>query len=106
MDFDHDPNNSDGENLAWKWSSSGSTDLGTSSHATDAWYDEIADYDYDNPGNAILGGGPIGHFTQIVWTSTTKVGCGHVGNFVTCRYSPPGNVGGQYADKVKDLIPL
>ncbi len=41
----------------------------------------------------------VGHYTQIIWHSTRRVGCGHAqgGGFdiLVCRYSPPGNIDGQ-----------
>ncbi len=42
----------------------------------------------------------VGHYTQMVWRSTTEVGCGVAtsaeGNTVwVCRYSPPGNMQGE-----------
>lgn len=65
--------------------------------AIDAWYAEGASYSYQRasytPG--------LGHFTQLVWKSTTKVGCGIAacngkhgtpGNLLVCEYSPAGNV--------------
>lgn len=42
-----------------------------------------------------------GHYTQIVWRSTKRIGCavahcaGNLANHVVCQYSPPGNVIGQ-----------
>jgi hypothetical protein len=45
-------------------------------------------------------GGMIGHYTQMIWRSTTHVGCAvandGVNEFLVCRYNPPGNVIGQY----------
>lgn len=41
----------------------------------------------------------VGHYTQIVWAGTDRVGCGlHRGggwDYLVCRYSPTGNVMGQ-----------
>ena len=41
----------------------------------------------------------VGHYTQIVWAGTDRVGCGlHRGggwDYLVCRYSPAGNVMGQ-----------
>lgn len=43
----------------------------------------------------------VGHYTQIVWRGTTRVGCALASNatddYLVCRYSPPGNVVGQVA---------
>lgn len=40
----------------------------------------------------------VSHYTQIIWRSTTRVGCGlatrNGRDWLTCRYSPPGNVVG------------
>lgn len=42
----------------------------------------------------------VAHYTQIVWKSTTHVGCavhadGRGWSYLICRYSPPGNVDGK-----------
>eukprot|EP00929_Paragymnodinium_shiwhaense_P082885 TRINITY_DN43899_c0_g1_i1.p1 TRINITY_DN43899_c0_g1~~TRINITY_DN43899_c0_g1_i1.p1 ORF type:complete len:196 (-),score=31.69 TRINITY_DN43899_c0_g1_i1:218-805(-) len=89
-----------GENLAWGAPSQ------TGSEAVKSWYDEVEKSD----------GGKIesfsketGHYTQLVWKVTKKVGCGRAkstqggqreGDFWVCRYLPAGNVEGQFADNV------
>lgn len=65
-------------------------------------------YDY---GKAKFGE-KTGHFTQLVWQNTTKVGCGAVecnndakngakGWFVVCEYDPAGNVIGEFEANVR-----
>ena len=40
----------------------------------------------------------VGHYTQMIWRTTSRVGCalhrGREWDFLICRYSPPGNVVG------------
>jgi hypothetical protein len=69
-----------------------------------SWYNEKSKYD-SNPGPINLQTGnwyPWGHYSQMVWSSTQRVGCGQAaskqfpGNVVLdCRYSPAGNINGQ-----------
>lgn len=65
--------------------------------AIQAWYGEHKQYSYQHPGFAMA----TGHFTQIVWKSSTKLGCasavcnganGTPGTFLVCEYSPAGNI--------------
>ncbi len=43
----------------------------------------------------------VGHYSQIVWRGTTRVGCSLASNssdaYLVCRYAPAGNVTGQRA---------
>lgn len=43
----------------------------------------------------------VGHYSQIIWRSTTKVGCGFAEDYgrdvLVCDYDPPGNVMGERA---------
>jgi hypothetical protein len=70
-----------GENLAMN---SDTNALSTTNVATQMWYDEVTSpgYDFENPG---FDSG-TGHFTQVVWKSSTKLGCGISGVYVVCRY--------------------
>lgn len=42
----------------------------------------------------------VGHYTQMIWRSTTTVGCAIATedgiDVLVCRYTPPGNVMGQW----------
>lgn len=78
--------------------------IGSIEQATDSWYNEIKSYDWNNQGFTQ----DTGHFTQLVWRSTTTVGfgaaIGYDGSlyciYVVGRYSPPGNYEGQFEDNV------
>lgn len=86
-----------GENLALGYDGSG---------AVEAWYGEISEYDFGNPGSSPN----AGHFSQVVWKGTSQVGCGiktcdnSWGHYVICSYQDAGNVGGQYGDNVMPLL--
>ncbi|XP_062237144.1 Golgi-associated plant pathogenesis-related protein 1-like [Platichthys flesus] len=77
-----------GENIYYMMGSKTVTGKG----AVDAWYSEIKDYNWSSPGFGMN----TGHFTQVVWKDTTKLGVGVVssgGNvYVVAQYSPPGNM--------------
>jgi len=69
------------------------------------WTDEASDYDPTNPQPS--------HFTQVVWKSSTQVGCAvstcsgifdasfGKAQYYTCEYSPPGNYIGEFAQNVQ-----
>ncbi|KAF2128717.1 PR-1-like protein [Dothidotthia symphoricarpi CBS 119687] len=78
--------------------------------AVNAWGAEQSSYDY----NAGQFSAAAGHFTQLVWKSSTYVGCGRTycnaggaggkgnapGWYIVCEYYPPGNVQGQFKTNV------
>ncbi len=79
-----------GENLA----------AGTNSSPADLvnlWYDEIKYYDYNNVTGIEHDGHEVGHFTQLVWASSTDLGCSverctNGAVYLICEYSPAGNI--------------
>jgi hypothetical protein len=85
-----------GENLAA--GTKGTLDPGS---VVKMWYDEIAQYRFPDGGFSM----ETGHFTQVVWRGTQRVGCGHSQckgmDIYVCEYDPPGNWEGQYRDNVR-----
>ncbi|XP_073298349.1 pathogenesis-related protein PR-1-like [Primulina huaijiensis] len=83
-----------GENIFW-----GSGVEWTPDQAAQSWVDEAREYDYWS--NSCVYGQQCGHYTQIVWRNTRRLGCARVvcyggrGVFMTCNYDPPGNYIGQ-----------
>lgn len=71
-------------------------------NCTDAvyeWYKEVHNYNFFGSPT-----GDVGHYTQVMWATTTSVGCAHYectegvnggtseyASIVLCRYDPPGN---------------
>jgi hypothetical protein len=68
--------------------------------ATDAWYNEVGQYDWSNPGFSM----ETGHFTQVVWRGSTSVGyavaSGPYGTFVAAHYVEHGNMSGAFEENV------
>jgi uncharacterized protein YkwD len=94
--FQHSGTANMGENL---YSCTGSHDSACllPGAATEAWYSEIKEYNFTEPGFNLQ----TGHYTQVVWKGTTMIGCGYATghksednsfiSYVVCNYSPPGN---------------
>jgi len=68
--------------------------------AVDGWAAEAADYDYAR--NRCARGRTCGHYTQVVWSESRKVGCAThhcprftFGHVIVCDYGPAGNDGGR-----------
>jgi len=84
-----------GENLA-----AGTTGALDAKATVAMWYDEIKGYSFKQPGFSMQ----TGHFTQVVWRSTTALGCGKSQckglDIWVCEYDPPGNWEGQYREQV------
>ena len=109
---------SDGQNIA-SWSSSnpnqtnndsltiqGKTYSNAYELAVRGWFDECEAYKNNTSGDT-------GHFSQLMWSDTTDVGCGvseckngDSKGLVVCNYSPAGNVNLKKgkSDKVKDGV--
>ena len=107
-----------GENIAM----GGYLGPGAGKDAVSRWYNEVGQYDYRNPGFSLQ----TGHFTQVVWASTTELGCAMVrcGNkewnsstqqwqkpsslygamVVVCQYSPGGNFEGRFPENVRPPV--
>lgn len=98
--IDHNAGRSDdypgyvGENI---YGSGGSA---TGPAAVSLWVGEESDYDYDT--NTCAAGKVCGHYTQVVWRASERLGCGlydcpglTYGSSVVCNYSPGGNSGGK-----------
>ncbi len=98
--FKHAPRRSNealfGENI---WG--GTTDRFTPEHMVGRWIEEKAYFRKGAfPNNSVTGDvSDVGHYTQVVWRETRKVGCGLSRNkqrdILVCRYSSPGNIIGQ-----------
>lgn len=72
----------------------------TATEMVTAWYDEVALYDFQNPGFSA----ETGHFTTVVWKATSEVGCGIAmcggGQMLVCSYLQPANVVGAFPENV------
>jgi len=85
----------EGENLYW-YSSTHNNPL---TEASESWYDEIHSYKYRKCCGRNFG--KTGHYTQMVWETTTEIGIGVAVSksgetYVVARYNPAGNFQGRY----------
>ncbi len=101
--------NGAGENLYVYYTTANTAGTGfLGEQAVKSWYEEIKDYDFNNPQFSLA----TGHFTQVVWKNSKNLGCataqgtknmeGKLYNafYVVCQYNPPGNVQGQFMKNV------
>lgn len=92
-----------GENLYWasplRWSDGRPAEVQdiTAEDVAQAWASERAAWDpATNDCTKVCG-----HYTQMVWRTTERVGCGMAvcpdrGQIWVCRYDPPGNIVGRH----------
>uniref|UniRef100_K1Q7H7 Cysteine-rich secretory protein DIS2 n=1 Tax=Magallana gigas TaxID=29159 RepID=K1Q7H7_MAGGI len=77
---------SSGQNLAY-----GGAKL-TWNSTVNLWHSEVSKFTYGGTSNS-----GVGHYTQVVWSSSIKVGCGYAycsasnTHYYVCNYSPAGN---------------
>jgi pathogenesis-related protein 1 len=95
--IDHNPNRSQGHPYYVGENVFGAGGNATAKQAVDTWAAEKANYNYE----ANTCNGVCGHYTQIVWRTTVKLGCakGTCSGFtyptsIVCNYGPGGNSGG------------
>jgi uncharacterized protein YkwD len=95
-----------GENIAGAMS----VGPGAGKTAVSLWYNEVSNYNYSKPEISSR----TGHFTQVVWASTTELGCAIApcvgtadlndwrkrGGLVVCNYYQPGN----YKNKIPENV--
>jgi pathogenesis-related protein 1 len=84
-------NGGQGENLAW-----GTRGAFSAATLAQGWANEKSNYVPGTPvGNMGMPNNVYGHYTQMVWRSTTQIGCamGSDANqdYLVCRYLPAGN---------------
>jgi pathogenesis-related protein 1 len=101
--LDHNPSRNQGtsayfgENI---YASSGSLQATAGVDAVRAWASEAQYYDYAS--NSCAAGQVCGHYTQVVWRATTRIGCAvqvcpglRYPTNVVCDYAPGGNYVGE-----------
>ncbi len=96
--FQHRQPNDFGENLALFSDTEVAPNV-----VVELWASEAPDYDYG--ANDCTPGAQCGHYTQIVWSDSTRLGCGVAicddvegfgpGALWVCNYDPPGNFVGE-----------
>lgn len=93
--FEHSHNPLYGENL---WAGSTPASVWPKAGIVDDWGNEVENWNLDCTGGlaqCCQPGAVCGHFTQVVWWESTRLGCGQASSagtvYVVCNYAPPGN---------------
>lgn len=96
-EFKHSMNPNYGENIATVYAK---RDYNAFVKATNLFYNENELYNYSNP----VFGYNTGHFTQLVWVASKRVGIGMVSNgtfkVLVVNFYPIGNVAGEFSENV------
>jgi hypothetical protein len=104
--FKHSGIASYGENIAY-FQGYGTDIIALIKKSIDLWYNEIVNYDFTNPEYS----NKTGHFTCLVWKSSTKFAMGIAIDsssneaYITMNTNPPGNVIGNFETNVLPTIP-
>jgi hypothetical protein len=99
--FKHSGNSLYGENISF-FEGYGTDPMTLLKLAIDGWYNEVSLYNFDNPGYSSA----TGHFTCLVWLSSTRFGMGISINqstgqaYISFNTFPPGNIIGQFQQNV------
>jgi hypothetical protein len=103
--FQHSGTSHYGENISF-FEGYGTDQIKLIKLAIDSWYNEIALYDFNNPGYS----NATGHFTCLVWLASTTFGIGISINmntgaaYICFNTYPPGNIIGEFDKNVLPLI--
>lgn len=91
LGFHHSSGTGYGENLAWR------SDGINPYKMVKSWYDEVK---HTYGGRQSHFTGSTGHYTQLVWAGSKRIGCGKKGGTLNCEYSPAGNYRGRFSANV------
>ncbi|BET01020.1 SCP [Nesidiocoris tenuis] len=97
-----------GQNLFCRLTNTLQTDV-TGQEVASYWYGAVRQYNYFKEPDVLHANVNAGHFTQMVWASTSKFGVGKAASragkiLVVANYWPPGNISGQFQENV--LLPI
>lgn len=102
--LEHRKNNPYGENVFYMYSSDPNFAL-SGNTPVDKWYEEMKHHPFGKEPSSLK----TGHFTQVIWKSSSFLGVGvaqttkgHI--YVVANYSPAGNFVGCYIENVPALI--
>jgi uncharacterized protein YkwD len=97
--FAHSNNILYGENLYFSYGSSLSK-INQIKHSIDIWYSEILNYDFSKNSHQMH----TGHFSALIWKSSTKFGIGYAESKSKCiiclNTNPVGNIAGMYKNNI------